>query len=69
MIYKTGQILIQKKKKKLYSRSCSKDFNTTYIPLNIFLVIARTIIFTMFMVQGLETDDFPSHISRDVLEY
>ena len=68
MTYKTGQNLIQKNNN-LYSRSSSKDFNTTYIPLNIFLDIARTIIFTMFMVRGLDTDDFPFHISRDVLEY
>ena len=73
MTYKTGQNLIQKNNNNnnnnLYSRSCSKDLNTTYIPLNIFLDIARTIIFTMFMVRGLDTDDFPFHISRDVLEY
>ena len=61
MTYKTGQ--------NLYSRSCSKDFNTIYIPLNIFLDTARTIIFTMFMVRGLDIDEFPFYISRDVLEY
>ena len=55
------------KNNNLYSRSCSKDFNTTYIPLNIFLDTVRTIIFTMFMVQGLDTDDFPFYVSRDVL--
>ena len=68
MTYKTGQNLIQKNNN-LYSRSCSKDFHTKYISLNIFLDIARTIIFTMFMVRGLDTDDFPFHISGDVLGY
>ena len=68
MTYKIGLNLIPKNNN-LYSRSCSIDFNTTYIPLNIFLDIARTIIFTMLMVQGLDTDDFPFRISRDVLEY
>ena len=57
------------KSNNLYSGSCSKGFNTTYILLNIFLDIARTIIFTMFMVRGLDTNDFPFYISRDVLEY
>ena len=66
MTYNTGQNLIQKII--IYSRSCFKDFNTTYIPLNIFLNIARTIIFTMFMVQGLDTDDFPFLILKDVLK-
>ena len=57
------------KNNNLYSRSCSKDFNTTYIPLNIFLDTARTIIFPMFMVRGLDTDDFPFDILRDVMGY
>ena len=55
------------KNNNLCPRLCSKDFNKTYIPLNIFLDTARTIIFTMFMVRGLDTDDFPFYISRDVL--
>ena len=55
------------KNNNLYSKSCSKDFNPAYIPLNIFLDNARTTIFTMFMVRGLDTDDFPFYISRDVL--
>ena len=55
------------KNNNLCPRLCSKDFNTTYILLNIFLDTARTIIFTMFMVQGLDANDFPLYISRDVL--
>ena len=53
----------------LYSRSSFKDFNTTYIPLNIFLNTARTIIFTRFMVRGLDTDDFPFLTLRNVPKY
>ena len=41
----------------------------TYIPLNVFLDTARTIVFTMFMVRGFDTDDIPFYISRDALGY
>ena len=44
-------------------------FTTTYIPLNIFLITTRTIIFTRFMVRGLNTDNFPFLILRDVIGY
>ena len=68
MTYKTGQNLVQKVITYIQDRVL-KVFNTSYISLNKFLDIARTIIFTMFMVRGLDTNDFPFYISRDVLEY
>ena len=57
------------KNNNLYSRSCSKDFDTTYIPLNVFLSTVRTTIFTRFIIRGQNNDDLPSLILRDVLKY
>ena len=65
MTYKMSYNLVQNNN--LYSRSCSKDFNTTQAPLNTSPNTVRVITFTKFMVRGLDTTYFPFYISKDVI--
>ena len=66
MTYRTK---LNSKNNKLCPSLCYEDFKTTYIPLNIFLNMTRTVIFTVLMIRGLNIDDFPFYISSDDLGY